>query len=54
MGRGLGTGMVESYLADRGGHEGIKAARSQYEAWLDIVGRAQWRNPEEPAMGFGR
>ncbi len=29
------------------GHKGIKAARSQYEAWIDIVSRAQWRNPED-------
>jgi mRNA interferase HigB len=36
----IGTGLVESYLADHAGHKGIKAARSQYEAWLDIVGRA--------------
>src|SRR5271154_3260105 len=25
---------------------GVKAARSQYEAWLQIARRAQWRNPE--------
>ena len=43
----IGTGAVESYLADRAGHKGIKAARSQYEAWLDIVTRANWRNPED-------
>jgi mRNA interferase HigB len=28
-------------------HKGIKAARSQYEAWLDIVTRANWRTPED-------
>ena len=43
----IGTGAVEGYLADHAGHKGIKAARSQYEAWLDIVGRAKWRNPED-------
>jgi|ERR1019366_971071 mRNA interferase HigB len=43
----IGTGVVENYLAERGGHKGIKAARSQYEAWLDIVSHAQWRNPED-------
>jgi mRNA interferase HigB len=43
----IGTGTVESYLADRVGHKGIKAARSQYEAWLDIVTLANWRNPED-------
>ena len=39
--------MVESYLADHAGHKGIKAARTQYGAWRDIVGDAQWRNPED-------
>ena len=43
----IGTGAVESYLTDRASHKGIKAARSQYEAWLDIVTRANWRTPEE-------
>jgi mRNA interferase HigB len=42
----IGTELIEQYLADRAGHKGISAARSQYQAWLDIVGRAQWRNPE--------
>ena len=36
----IGTEVVENYLADHAGHKGIKAARSQYDAWLDIVGRA--------------
>jgi mRNA interferase HigB len=48
----IGTGLVESYLADHAGHKGIKAARSQYEAWLDIVGRAQWRNPEDVKVSY--
>jgi mRNA-degrading endonuclease HigB of HigAB toxin-antitoxin module len=26
---------------------GVKAARSQYEEWLQIARRAQWRNPED-------
>ncbi|MGB9369515.1 MAG: type II toxin-antitoxin system HigB family toxin [Xanthobacteraceae bacterium] len=43
----IGTDVVEGYFADRTGHKGIKAARSQYEAWLEIVGRAEWRNPED-------
>ena len=43
----IGTGAVESYLTDHASHKGIKAARSQYEAWLDIVTRANWRNPED-------
>jgi mRNA interferase HigB len=41
----IGTEVVENYLANRAGHKGTKAARSQYEAWLDIAGRAQWRTP---------
>ncbi len=43
----IGTAMVENYFADRAGHRGIKAARSQYDAWLDMVTHAGWRNPEE-------
>jgi mRNA interferase HigB len=48
----VGTGVVESYLAGRVGHRGIKAARSQYEAWLDIVTRANWRNPEDVKASY--
>jgi mRNA interferase HigB len=43
----IGTDVIESYLADHSGHKGIKAARSQYQAWLDIVTRASWRYPED-------
>jgi len=43
----IGTDVVEGYFADRTGHKGIKAARSQYDAWLAIAGTAQWRGPEE-------
>jgi mRNA interferase HigB len=48
----VGTDMVEDYLADHAGHKGIKAARSQYQAWLDIVGRAPWRNPEDVKASY--
>jgi hypothetical protein len=48
----IGAGLVEGYLADRAGHKGIKAARAQYDAWLDIVGRAQWRNPEDVKASY--
>jgi mRNA interferase HigB len=48
----IGTDMVEDYLADHARHKGIKAARSQYQAWLDIVGRAQWRNPEDVKASY--
>jgi len=43
----VGTQMVEGYFAKRAGHKGIKAARSQYDAWLAIADRAEWRNPED-------
>jgi mRNA interferase HigB len=48
----IGTEVVENYLADHAGHKGTKAARSQYEAWLDIVGRAQWSNPEDVKTSY--
>ena len=48
----IGTDVVENYLGDHAGHKGIKAARSQYEAWLDIVSRAKWRNPEEVKASY--
>lgn len=43
----IGTDVVERYLADRAGQKGIKVARSQYDAWLDIATRARWRHPED-------
>ena len=43
----LGTAVVEKYLSDRAGYKGIKTARLQYEVWLNIAARAQWRNPQD-------
>jgi len=43
----IGTEVVEAFFANHTGHKGIKAARSQYDAWLAIAGQAQWRNPED-------
>jgi len=43
----IGTDVVETYFRSRAGHKGIKAARSQYDAWLAIVGAADWKTPEE-------
>jgi mRNA interferase HigB len=43
----IGADVVANYLADHAGHKGTKAARTQYEAWLEIVVRASWRNPED-------
>jgi mRNA interferase HigB len=48
----MGTDAVESYFADHAGHRGIKAARSQYGAWLDIVTRAEWLNPEDVKASY--
>ena len=48
----IGTDVVERYLADHAGHKRIKAARSQYEAWLAIVSRADWRNPEDVKASY--
>jgi mRNA interferase HigB len=33
-------------------HKGIKAARSQFRAWRDIAGRAQWLNPEDVKTSY--
>src|SRR6516162_4602537 len=48
----IGADLVESYLADHAGHKGIKAARSQYGAWLDIVSRASWPQPEDVKASY--
>jgi mRNA interferase HigB len=48
----IGTEVVQSYFAKYAGHRGIKAARSQYEVWLEIVGRARWRNPEDVKAAY--
>ena len=43
----IGTDIVEAYFRSRAGHRGIKAARSQYDAWLAIAGAADWKAPED-------
>jgi mRNA interferase HigB len=48
----FGTDVVESYFASHAGHRGIKAARSQYHAWLEIAGHARWRNPENVKTSY--
>jgi hypothetical protein len=48
----IGAALVESYFAERAGHKGVKVARSQYEAWLQIARRAQWRNPEDVKAAY--
>jgi mRNA interferase HigB len=48
----IGTDVVERYFANRPGHKGIKAARAQYQAWLEIVARAEWRSPEDVKAAY--
>ncbi len=48
----IGSDVVQSYFVDHVGHKGIRAARSQYEAWLDIVTRAEWRNPGDVKASY--
>ena len=48
----IGTGVVENYFSNHAGHRGIKAARSQYDAWLDIARRAEWHNPEDVKASY--
>ena len=48
----VGTDVVEGYFAAHAGHRGIKAARSQYDAWLDIVARAEWSDPEDVKASY--
>ena len=48
----IGTELVEDYFTDRSGHMGIKAARSQYDAWLDIVAQAEWHTPEDVKASY--
>jgi mRNA interferase HigB len=43
----IGTEIVERYFAAHRGARGMRAARSQYDVWLTISRRAQWRNPED-------
>ncbi|TMJ01257.1 MAG: type II toxin-antitoxin system HigB family toxin [Alphaproteobacteria bacterium] len=48
----IGTEIVERYLVRHAGHKGTKAARTQYDAWLAISERAQWRNPEHVKASY--
>ena len=43
----IGTGVVERYFAARAGHRGLRAARSQYDAWLSIATHGRWQSPED-------
>jgi mRNA interferase HigB len=48
----IGAEIVEDYLDACASHKGIKVARSQYDAWLDIVTRSEWRNPEDVKASY--
>jgi mRNA interferase HigB len=48
----IGTEIVEHYFRTHAGYKGIKAARTQYIAWLAITGCAQWRNPEDVKTSY--
>ena len=50
----IGADVVEVYFAKRAGYRGIRAARSQFDAWLSLVSRATWRNPEDVKSAFPR
>ena len=50
----IGTDIVERYFASRAGHKGIKGARTQYDAWLNIVTSAGWRNPQDVKAAYPR
>jgi mRNA interferase HigB len=43
----IGVDLVEKYFSNRAGHKGINAARSQFDAWRDVVDHALWRNPAD-------
>ena len=50
----IGTESAERYFAGHRGARGIRAARSQYEVWLAIARRANWRHPEEVKVSHPR
>ncbi len=48
----IGTDVAERYFRSRAGHQGIKVARTQYDAWLAIALAAQWRTPEDVKAAY--
>jgi mRNA interferase HigB len=48
----IGTEVVERHFKARAGHKGFKATRTQYSAWLAIVGRAEWRTPADVKASY--
>jgi mRNA interferase HigB len=43
----IGTDIVEAYFRGQAGHKGIKAARSQYNAWRATAESAHWRTAQD-------
>jgi mRNA interferase HigB len=43
----VGTDLPQRYFARHAGAKGIKAARSQYQAWLTLAQSSHWRTPED-------
>jgi mRNA interferase HigB len=43
----IGRNIVTKYFAKRAGHEGMKVARSRFDAWLKIAESATWNTPED-------
>jgi mRNA interferase HigB len=43
----IGTALVEAYFKSRSSQKGVKAARTQYYAWLAIANGARWQRPDE-------
>jgi mRNA interferase HigB len=43
----VGTDVVQRYFAAHRGHRAIVAARRQFEAWLAIAKREDWRTPAD-------
>jgi mRNA interferase HigB len=43
----IGRDLANAYFAKRASHKGIKAARSQFDAWLKIAESSNWRTPED-------
>ena len=48
----IGTEVVERHFKTHVAPKGIKATRTQYNAWLAIVGRAQWHTPEDVKASY--
>jgi mRNA interferase HigB len=48
----IGTDFVEAYFRSRAGRRGIKAARSQYDAWLAVAEAANWKTPEHVKKAY--